>query len=208
MKPLNLLVLGTSNRKKAIELERLFGPLGLTIKTLADYPAAIDVVEDGDSFAANAAKKATQQARHLDAWVLGEDSGIEIDALDGRPGIYSARYSGPSATDSSNNEKLLEELGDLPPNKRGARYVCHMTLSDPTGEIRCESEAYCRGRIRREPSGEAGFGYDPLFEIEEFHQTFSQLGDTVKTVLSHRARATRMLLPQLGRIVRLGGSTA
>ena len=193
MVDLPLLVLGTGNRKKGLELRQLLEPLGLRIQTLADYPSALAVDETGDSFAANAALKATRQARHLNRWVLGEDSGLVVDALGGAPGIFSARYAGPDATDPQNNEHLLAELGDTPPQRRTAYYVCHVTLADPEGNLRAESEAVCRGRIRREPAGSGGFGYDPLFEILEYHHTFGELGPAVKAVLSHRARAVEQL---------------
>ena len=196
-----MLVLGTHNKKKGEELRDLLAPHRIALKTLADFPDAIDVVEDGDSFAANAALKATQQARHLGQWVIGEDSGLAVDALDGRPGIYSARFAGASATDPENNERLLQELQDVPLERRTAHYVCHMTLSDPDGQIHVDCEDYCRGRIRFAPAGSAGFGYDPLFEVIEYHQTFGQLGAVVKSLLSHRARAMRQFLPQLLSVV-------
>jgi XTP/dITP diphosphohydrolase len=202
-----VLVLGTRNRKKGEELQELLAPLGVTVQTLDEFPAAVDVVEDGDSFAANAALKATQQATAIGQWVLGEDSGIAVDALDGAPGIYSARFAGPDATDDENNRHLLERLGDLPLEKRDAKYVCHMTLADPEGNIRAESEAECRGRIRFEPAGTHGFGYDPLFEVVEYHRTFGQLGPAVKSALSHRARAAAALVPQLHKLIASGAWT-
>jgi XTP/dITP diphosphohydrolase len=193
MPPAALLVLGTQNRKKAQELVDLLAPLGLCTKTLADFPNAISVDETGESFAANAALKAVEQSRRLSAWVLGEDSGIVVDALGGSPGIFSARYSGPQATDERNNERLLADLGDTPPERRTARYVCALVLADPSGSVRAQSEAACHGRIRFHGAGSAGFGYDPLFEIVEYHRTFGELGETVKAVLSHRARAIEKL---------------
>lgn len=196
------LVLGTHNRKKGRELAHLLAPYGFELRTLADYPEAIEVIENGDSFAANAAAKASEQARHLGSWVLGEDSGLIVDALDGAPGIFSARYSGPHATDESNNRLLLEQLGNTSPAQRTAAYVCHMCVSDPFGQIRVECQANCRGRIRDRPVGDAGFGYDPLFEIVEFHRTFAELGEQVKSLLSHRARAMRLLLPRLLHLTR------
>lgn len=198
------LVLGTHNRKKGEELSRLLAPLGIDVLTLSDFAAGIEVIEDGDTFAANATKKAVQQARQLDAWVLGEDSGICVDALDGAPGIYSARFAGPDATDEINNRFLLERLGDLESPRRTAHYVCYMVLADPAGNVRAESEAVCRGRIRFGPAGKFGFGYDPLFEVVEYHRTFGELGPAVKSVLSHRARATAALLPQLRQLVERG----
>ncbi|HEX5447078.1 MAG TPA: non-canonical purine NTP pyrophosphatase, partial [Pirellulales bacterium] len=177
-------------------------PLGLEVLTLADCPRAISVAEDGETFAANAALKATLQARHLGQWVLADDSGLCIDALDGRPGVYSARYASPEATDAENNLRLLEELGQTPPERRTAHYVCHVTLADPTGAIRAEAEEYCHGRILSEYRGRGGFGYDPLFEIVEYHRTFGELSSVVKACLSHRARALRKLLPVIARLAR------
>lgn len=202
--PKPVLVLGTHNRKKARELVDLLAPIGLGIKTLADFPDAPEVDETGDSFAANAALKAVAQARHLGRWVLAEDSGIVVDALNGAPGIYSARFAGPRATDEENNRRLLAELGDTPLERRTAHYVCHATLADPAGTIRAESSGSCHGRIRFEPAGTAGFGYDPLFEVVEYHHTFGELGDRVKTVLSHRARAVERLIPKLMALVDRG----
>jgi XTP/dITP diphosphohydrolase len=199
----HILVLGTRNRKKGKELLALLGPHGFELRTLADFSNAIDVVEDGDTFAANALKKASQQASQLGHWVLGEDSGLEVDSLDGRPGVWSARYSGDDATDESNNRLLLEELADVPLARRTARYVCHMTVCDPQGNPQIDCEAYCRGRIQLQPAGNAGFGYDPLFEIIEYHQTFGQLGAAVKSRISHRARAMRQVVPPLIRLARL-----
>ncbi len=203
MLALPLLVLGTHNRKKGRELFELLAPHGFELKTLADFPAAIEVVEDGQSFSENACLKASQQARHLGHWVVGEDSGIVVDALDGQPGIYSARFSGENATDESNNQYLLQRLGDTPIVKRTAHYVCHVALATPQGEVVAQCEETCHGRIRFEESGSAGFGYDPLFEIVEYHRTFGELGDVVKSALSHRSRALRRFVPQIVSFVKL-----
>jgi XTP/dITP diphosphohydrolase len=175
----------------------MLAPHGFRVLTLADVPDAIDVVEDGDSFAANAALKATQQARHLGRWVLADDSGLEVDALGGAPGIFSARFAGSNATDDANNAELLQRLGDTPLESRSARYVCHVTVADPSGAIRAESHDVCHGRIRFEPTGTNGFGYDPLFEVVEYHRTFGELGPHVKQAISHRSRALRGILPKL-----------
>jgi XTP/dITP diphosphohydrolase len=191
------LVIGTHNRKKGLELAELLAPLGLAVVTLDNFPEALDVVEDGDTFAANAALKATQQARHLKRWVLADDSGLAVDALGGAPGVYSARFAGPDAMDEDNNRLLLQQLGDTPLEKRTAHYVCHVTLADPTGAIRAESHDVCHGRIRLEPAGANGFGYDPLFEVIEYHRTFGELGPHVKQMISHRSRALRAIVPML-----------
>jgi XTP/dITP diphosphohydrolase len=191
------LVIGTHNRKKGAELEELLAPHDLSVKTLSDFPNAIEVVEDGDSFAANAGLKATKQAAHLKHWVLADDSGLSVDALRGAPGIYSARYAGPDATDEAYNARLLADLNNSPLVKRTARYECHVTLADPTGSIRAESHDECHGRILFKASGPNGFGYDPLFEVIEYHRTFGELGPAVKRAISHRSRALRAILPQI-----------
>jgi len=198
------LVLGTGNRKKGAELVDLLAPLGLQLRTLADCDDPLEVIEDGTSFAENARKKAVEQAVHLGCWVLGEDSGLVVDRLDGAPGIYSARFAGPRASDSENNRHLLARLGDAPLDTRTARYRCHMAISDPAGHLRVESEASCHGRIRMVPAGTNGFGYDPLFEIIEYHRTFGQMGPIIKRLLSHRARAARLLVPKIEPLLRDG----
>jgi len=199
-----MLVLGTANRKKGHELADLFQPVGITLKTLADFSIDFQVAEDGDTFAANAQRKASGYARRLGCWVLADDSGLKVDALDGRPGVYSARYSGPNATDASNNRMLLEQLNSLPLEQRTAQFVCNIAVSDPSGEIHAQSEAACHGRILFEPRGENGFGYDPLFEIVEYHRTFAELGLRVKAHLSHRARAALRVIPQLVQLADAG----
>jgi len=192
------LLIGTGNRAKGCELAALLEPRGFQVQTLLDLDCdPLEILEDGESFAANARKKATVQARHLGRWVLADDSGIEINALQGAPGIYSARYAGPQATDAENNAKLLAELANLAVSRRTARYVCHIGVADPQGRLRAESEGYCHGVIRTEPAGTNGFGYDPLFGIREYHRTFGELGPAVKRAISHRARALRAIVPQL-----------
>ncbi len=202
--PRRVIVLGTHNRKKGLELAQLLSPFGLELLTLSDVENPLQVVEDGEAFAQNAELKACRQASHLRRWVLGEDSGLAVDALNGQPGVYSARCSGPDATDASNNEHLLQALREVPSVGRTAHYVCHITLADPEGSVRADAEACCHGRIAEAPRGTSGFGYDPLFEIIEYHRTFGQLGDAVKSMLSHRGRAARKILPQIARLVREG----
>lgn len=192
-----ILVMGTRNRKKLGELLALLAPHGIELRSLADFPESIEIDETGTTFGENAALKATLQAKHLGHWVLGEDSGLAVDFLKGEPGVYSARFSGQGATDEANNRLLLEKLAGVPLEKRGAHYVCHATLADPAGAVVAEAEDYCRGRILAQPSGAGGFGYDPLFEVVECHQTFGELSPAVKGVLSHRSRAIRTMLPKI-----------
>ncbi|REK33171.1 MAG: non-canonical purine NTP pyrophosphatase, partial [Planctomycetota bacterium] len=119
------------------------------------------------------------------------------DALGGAPGVYSARFSGEAANDGSNNALLIEKLADTPDDRRTARYVCHVAVADPNGDVKLSIEKYCRGRITREARGDGGFGYDPYFLIPEYHRTFGELSPLVKRQLSHRGRALRALLPEL-----------
>ena len=201
-----VLVLGTHNNKKREELWELVAPLNLGLKllTLEDFEGALEVDEDGQTFAENARKKAAEQALHLGRWVLAEDSGLCVDALDGRPGVYSARFAGPDASDEDNNRLLLEQWASVPLEQRGAHYVCYAALADPRGEIRAEAQGSCHGRIVFAPRGSGGFGYDPLFEIPEYHQTFGQLGPAVKRALSHRGRAMRQMIAPLQRLIASG----
>jgi XTP/dITP diphosphohydrolase len=199
------LVIGTTNAAKGRELAELLAPHGFDVQTLKDLPPLPKVVEDGETFADNARKKATEYARQLRCCVLTDDSGLCVDALNGRPGVYSARYAGNGASDEENNAKLLAELGDLPPGKRGAHYACHVAVADGDGVVQAESSGVCRGRIVTTPAGANGFGYDPLFEVIEYHRTFGELGPSVKAALSHRARALRAILPKLLDLARRGG---
>ncbi len=187
------LVLGTGNRKKGLEMAELFAPLGLEVKTLADFAEKIEVVEDGASFGENASKKACEQAVFLNLPVLAEDSGIVVDALNGAPGIFSARFSGEKATDESNNALLLEKLADVPWERRTAHYVCQMVLADAAGRILAATGGICHGRIRFEADGTNGFGYDPLFEVVEYHKSFGRLDPILKQAISHRSRAARQM---------------
>ena len=203
-----LLILGTHNAKKRKELHELLNPLALKIRTLADYDKALHVVEDGDSFEENAAKKACQQAIHLNAWVLGEDSGLCVDALNGQPGIYSARFAGAEASDPENNQLLLERMTDVPNARRTAHYVCHAVLADPKGNIRGSATGKCHGVIRRKEVGTHGFGYDPLFEICEYHRTFGELGPQLKRSISHRSRSIAQLIPHIRELLSGGHWTS
>ncbi len=200
-KPYPPIVLASRNAKKSGEIRALLAPHGVQVKSVADFDSVPDVIEDGETFAENAAKKAVQTAQHLGLWAIGEDSGLRVDALDGAPGIYSARFSGSDATDESNNAKLIDALEGIPPEQRGAEYVCHVAVSDPEGIVWLSIEATCRGRITAEPRGKNGFGYDPYFEIREFHRTFGQLSPLAKRQLSHRARAFGRLIPRLLKVL-------
>ena len=206
------LFLGTRNRHKGREMAEMIVPAWpadphlarLSILTLDDHPDLPEVVEDADTFAGNARKKATETAIALGAWVLADDSGLAVDALKGAPGVLSARYAGEPSDDARNNQKLMEALAGTADPKRTAAFRCHLALADPTGVIRAESKGMCRGLITREPRGSNGFGYDPYFLILEYHKTFGELGPIVKRHLSHRARAFEQIRPLIVRLIASG----
>ena len=191
------LYLGTNNRKKIVELVNLLEPRGFEIRIPGDFSDSFDIDETGATFLENARLKAVSQARHRGLWAIGEDSGLCVPALGGRPGIYSARFSGSNANDQTNNALLLKEMESIPRENRRAYYVSTIVLSDPTGGIHIETNGECWGRVLTESRGVGGFGYDPLFEIEEYHQTFAEMGLGVKRAISHRARALRAFLNRL-----------
>ena len=196
------IVLASRNRKKSSEITKLLSPHGINVLSIADFPNVPETEEDGETFAENAAKKASETAKFLSQWAIGEDSGLMVDALQGAPGIYSARFSGENATDDENNRKLLAELQNVPEEKRQAQYVCNVAVADASGNIRLQTEARCRGRISTAAFGTNGFGYDPYFLITEYHRTFGELSPAVKSHLSHRARAFGRLIPKLVQILK------
>jgi len=173
----------------------------LEIHSVDDFPQAPDVVEDSDTFAGNARRKAAELARDLGHWVVADDSGLAVDSLGGAPGVYSARYAGEPSDDQANNRKLLMAVADLPDDRRTATFRCALALADPSGMVRLEAEGACRGRLTREVRGSGGFGYDPLFLIREYHRTFGELSPLVKHQLSHRARAFARLRRDLERMI-------
>ena len=191
------LVIGSRNRKKLVELQDLLGDLPVELTDLSPWPDVPDAEETGQTFEENARLKATAYARATGQWVLAEDSGLVVPGLKGRPGVYSARYAGTHGDDAANNLKLLAELAPLPDDRRAAYYVCVAALAAPDGEVRAVAEGRCHGVIAKEPRGTGGFGYDPLFEVPEYHQTFGELSLRVKQALSHRARAVVQLRPAI-----------
>jgi XTP/dITP diphosphohydrolase len=195
------LVLGSRNKKKLREMVDLLGDLGLDLTDLTPYPGAPEVAETADTFAGNAALKAAQLAPALDAWVIGEDSGLCVPALGGAPGVYSARYAGTHGDDAANNAKLLREMARLTGGDRAAYYVSTAVLADPTGRVVATVEGRCHGLIADAPRGTGGFGYDPLFLVPEYGKTFGELPPEVKQRMSHRARAFAQLRPVIEREV-------
>ena len=205
------IVLATRSAHKLRELCELLAldPTELISLDEAGVPAGEEPVEDGTSFEANARIKARAYARQTGLLTLADDSGIEVDALGGGPGVWTRRYAGPDATDEANNAKLLAALAGLPPERRGARYVCSLVLADgrPGGRgarggvpILAEARGTCRGRIATEPRGTGGFGYDPIFEPARERPGGRTLGlwsAAEKHRISHRARAARRMAARL-----------
>ncbi len=183
------IVLATKNRKKVEELGRILSVTGLSLKihSLDEFPECADIVEDGATFEENAVRKAAEIAAQTGMTAIADDSGLEVDALDGAPGIYSARYAGENANDVANNRKLLDALKNVPEGRRGARFACCIALAS-AGEI-ITFMGYVEGAIGFDERGHNGFGYDPLFFPEGRDVTFAQMDDKEKNTISHRARA-------------------
>ncbi|OGR40876.1 MAG: non-canonical purine NTP pyrophosphatase, RdgB/HAM1 family [Elusimicrobia bacterium GWA2_61_42] len=193
------LVIATFNVHKAGEILAILPGLPLRLRTLAEFPGAGPAVEDGETLEENALKKALAAARFTGAWALADDTGLEVDALGGAPGVRSARYAGDGASYADNNAKLLAALAGVPAAGRGARFACVAALASPSGET-AVSRGTLEGRITEQARGSGGFGYDPLFELAGASRTLSELSDAEKNALSHRARALAGLLPLLRRL--------
>lgn len=188
------LIVATRNLKKLKEIKRLFKGLPLEIKSLKDFFFAPKIIEDGTTFKENAEKKALEISKHLKGLILGEDSGIEVKALNGQPGIYSSRFSGRGANDKKNNKKLLKLLNGIPESKRLAQYRCAVAIGC-NGRLLCLKEGDCIGHIALRCRGRNGFGYDPLFIPLGYKKTFAQLSPRIKDRLSHRFKALKKIRP-------------
>jgi XTP/dITP diphosphohydrolase len=182
------LVVATKNKKKLEEIREILSDMPVTISSLADYSQAPRIIENGKTFRANAIKKAQRTGQALRKLTLGEDSGLCVNALGGRPGVYSSRFSGKGKNDTGNNNKVLRLLEGVPLRERRAHYTCAVALADAKGLVGV-TEGKCYGMIGLEPRGHAGFGYDPLFIVPACKKTFAELGVAVKHTMSHRYRA-------------------
>jgi len=189
---LKQIVLATRNQGKIKEVRDILRDLDIEILTLDDFASAPDVVEDGETFFENALKKARAVSELTGKDVIADDSGLEVDILGGKPGVFSSRYSGPDATDESNICKLLEELREVPEEKRGACFRCIIVLYRPQGDYRV-FEDKLRGRISLRPEGQNGFGYDPIFYVPEIGMTVAQMSSDMKNRISHRGKAVLAL---------------
>jgi len=190
------LVLATRNLDKGRELAALLGDLNIRIRTLADFSDAPEVVEDGATCEANAIKKAMEIARATGRAAVADDTGLEVDALGGRPGVYAARYAGEGATYEDNCRKLLHELKGIPPERRTARFLTVAALALPEGDVRI-AHGILEGLIAETPAGLQGFGYDPVFFVPELGKTLAELAPAEKNRISHRARAFTKLREML-----------
>ncbi|MGH2413527.1 MAG: RdgB/HAM1 family non-canonical purine NTP pyrophosphatase [Brasilonema sp.] len=184
-----LLVVATGNAGKLREMQAYLNDSGweLTLK-----PEELEIEETGDTFSANACLKASQVAQTTGNWAIADDSGLQVDALNGAPGVYSARYA---KTDGDRIARVLKELGDTP--NRQAQFVCVVAIARPDGTIALQSEGVCRGEILHVPRGNGGFGYDPIFYVQEKQLTFAQMTPELKRSVSHRGKAFAALLQKL-----------
>lgn len=200
------IVVATTNPGKLSEISKLLDEFAVRICSLADFGSVEEAVEDKETFAENARKKAQHYSSLLDWWVLADDSGLEVEALGGQPGVHSARFAQAEAADRkqqdrANNEKLMKLLKGVPVEKRGARFCCHLCLASPV-EVLLEVEGHVDGVITEAPAGELGFGYDPYFYVPAQGKTAAQMDYQEKNSVSHRGRALRKLLEKLPEILR------
>ena len=199
------IVIATRNPGKIAEIQSIINSSELKdkieIDTLASYPGIPEIIEDGNTFSENATKKAITVAKLTGQIAVADDSGLEVDSLNGAPGVYSARFAGEGATDTDNITKLMGLLKGTPPEKRGARFVCVIAIATPAGDVSL-AEGECPGFIAEEARGTSGFGYDPVFVVPHYEKTFAELGSEIKNRISHRAAALDKLYHILEGMVR------
>lgn len=189
------IVLATKNKDKIREIKKILSDLPVEIKTMADFEGIPDVEEDGATLEENAIKKATEFHKFTGLPAIADDTGLEVDALNGAPGVYSSRFAGEEASYEDNRKKLLRELENVPEAKRGAQFRCVVAFAD--GSRRMTTEGIVRGKILREERGDSGFGYDPVFWVPEFEKTFAEIDLEKKNAISHRGIAFRKMKTEL-----------
>lgn len=200
MNDLPTLLIATSNRGKLKEVRGALGDLMIRLMSLDEFPVTEAPVEDEATFAANARLKAIYYARHTGCWALADDSGLEVDALDGAPGVHSARFAGTPCNDDANNAKLIAALRDVPAARRTARFRCAIAVADGGGVL-AEAFGMIEGVIVDTAQGDNGFGYDPHFFVAELGKTTAELEPAMKNRVSHRGRALAAIRPELERIL-------
>ena len=185
------LLIATRNAGKVREVQPLLDGLGLRLRSLAEFPDIAEVEETGSTFTENASLKARGYAAQARLWTLADDSGIEVEALNGAPGVLSARYGGEGASDAERTARLLAELSRTNDTERRARFVCVIAIADPAARLVHTSTGTCEGSIALAPRGENGFGYDPVFIPDGYRESFGELSSDIKQRISHRARALK-----------------
>ncbi len=194
-------IIATKNKGKAKDFEAIFNPYGFEVLTLHDVAQDMDVEETGTTFAENAILKAEALAERLQTFVIADDSGLEIDALNGAPGVYSARYAGSDKSDEANMEKVLTELAHVDDNKRSARFCCAIALAGPDMETKT-AFGTCEGVIAHDRKGTNGFGYDPIFFVPELGKMMAELQPNEKAAISHRGNAIKKIEEELPNLLR------
>lgn len=192
--PTPVLVLATGNKHKVAEISAILSGLPVDVMPCSAFPGVPEVEEDGATLEHNAIKKARTIALHLGRWTLADDTGLEVDFLNGEPGVYSARWAGPGCTYDDNNKKLLRLLSGVPREMRSARFRCVIAISDPQGKT-WTVDGHIDGYIAEAPSGAGGFGYDPVFMVPAFGKSFAELSEEQKNAISHRGRALEQAKP-------------
>ncbi|MFF2447753.1 XTP/dITP diphosphatase [Neobacillus sp. NPDC058068] len=203
---MNEVIIATKNPGKAREFEHIFASRGIVVRTLLDFPEIPDVEETGSTFEENAILKAEAVSKALNKMVIGDDSGLMVDALEGRPGIYSARYAGEPKNDQNNTDKVLSELKNVPEAERTARFYCALAVAVP-GQETITVSGTCEGRILEERRGSNGFGYDPVFYVPEQGSAMAELSSDEKNKISHRANALKKLDVVLDSILKRAGQS-
>ena len=186
------MVIATRNAGKLREIQAILAPMGLEISSLRDFPEIPEIIEDGQTFEENAVKKAVAVARQTGRVAIADDSGLAVDSLQGRPGVFSSRYAGENATDAGRYQKLLKEMSAVTKENRGAAFICVIAVSSPEGKAETVA-GQCRGEIALAPRGSHGFGYDPVFYLPEVGKTMAEVAPEVKNRISHRAQALEKL---------------
>jgi XTP/dITP diphosphohydrolase len=200
------LLVATNNAGKIRELNASLEDLPIQLFGLKSFENILEPAETGATFADNAILKANSYALQTGFWALSDDSGLEVEALNGAPGVFSARYAGENATDAERILKLLEELAETGDQTRRARFVCAMAVADEKGEIKFLAQGICNGRIALKTSGANGFGYDPIFVPDGYEQTFGELSSAIKSKISHRAQAIGKIMRFLRSFTQFYGS--
>ena len=204
---INQIVLATHNSDKQVEIAALLSDLGMTVRSLAEFPKAPEVIEDGKTCEANAIKKARAIADYTGLTAVADDTGLEVDALGGRPGVHAARYAGAHVSYEDNWKKLLHELDGIPFERRGARFLTVVAIASPAKDHVETVEGVLNGMVAERPAGSGGFGYDPVFFVPEQGKTLAELTPLEKNRISHRAQAfakAKVVLQRLEKSVQVG----